>query len=61
MNQLCQEFMSDIVRVTSSVEHEDDVTTLQEYLLRDRGWLLLYAISKNGLQVRYQIQSRYHS
>ncbi|KAK3092886.1 hypothetical protein FSP39_008387 [Pinctada imbricata] len=50
VNQLCQEFMSDIVRVTSSADDDDDITTLQQYLLSDRGWLLLHAINRNGLQ-----------
>lgn len=49
-NHLCQEFMSDIIGVTDSSE-DDDVTPLQNYLLRERGWLLLYTIHKNGTQV----------
>ncbi|XP_078313286.1 lysosomal-trafficking regulator-like isoform X5 [Crassostrea virginica] len=48
-NHLCQEFMSDIIGVTDSSE-DDDVTPLQNYLLRERGWLLLYTIHKNGTQ-----------
>ena len=49
-NHLCQEFMSDIIGVTDSSE-DDDVTPLQNYLLRERGWLLLYTIKKKGTQV----------
>ncbi|XP_061172369.1 lysosomal-trafficking regulator-like isoform X2 [Saccostrea echinata] len=48
-NHLCQEFMSDIISVTGSSEDEDD-TPLQNYLLRERGWLLLYTIHRNGTQ-----------
>ncbi|XP_056022508.1 lysosomal-trafficking regulator-like isoform X3 [Ostrea edulis] len=48
-NHLCQEFMSDIISVTGSSEDDDDAP-LQNYLLRERGWLLLYTIHKNGTQ-----------
>lgn len=51
-NHLCQEFMSDIIRVTGSSD-DDDTAPLQNYLLRERGWLLLYTIHKNGTQVEH--------
>lgn len=53
-NHLCQEFMSDIIRVTGSSDDED-TAPLQNYLLRERGWLLLYTIHKNGTQVEHWI------
>lgn len=53
-NHLCQEFMSDIIRVTGSSDDED-TAPLQNYLLRERGWLLLYTIHKNGTQVEHSI------
>ena len=49
-NQLCKEFMSDILRITSSAE-DDDITKLQTYLLEGRGWILLRLIHKTGAQV----------
>lgn len=52
-NQLCQEFMSDIVNVTSTTEDEEDSTALENYMLRDRGWVLLHVIYKSGVQVRH--------
>ncbi|KAL5009292.1 hypothetical protein ScPMuIL_014873 [Solemya velum] len=49
-NQLCQEFMSDIVNVTSATEDEEDSTALETYMLKDRGWVLLHVIYKSGVQ-----------
>lgn len=57
LNQLCQEFMNDIIKVTSGQDDqddEDDPAVLQKYLLEGRGWLLLYILYKNGVQVCLQ-------
>ncbi|XP_052767805.1 lysosomal-trafficking regulator-like isoform X2 [Mya arenaria] len=48
-NQLCREFMTDILHITSRCE-TDDTTQLQNYLLNDRGWLLLQVLHRKGAQ-----------
>ncbi|XP_053374768.1 lysosomal-trafficking regulator-like isoform X2 [Mercenaria mercenaria] len=48
-SQLCKEFMSDILHITSRSE-DDDVTQLQKYLLEGRGWILLKVIHNKGIQ-----------
>ena len=51
-NQLCKEFMSDILRITTTAQ-DDDVTHLQAYLLEGRGWILLKVIYKTGVKARF--------
>lgn len=51
VNQLCNEFMNDIIRITNTAEDDGDPAALESYLVKDRGWLLLYVIYKNGIQV----------
>ncbi|XP_052057749.1 lysosomal-trafficking regulator-like isoform X2 [Mytilus californianus] len=50
VNQLCNEFMNDIIRITNKAEDDGDPATLESYLVKDRGWQLLYVIYKNGIQ-----------
>mgnify|MGYP007091353613 FL=1 len=49
-NQLCKEFMTDILHITNRSDSED-VTQLQNYLLHGRGWILLQVMQKKGVQV----------
>ncbi|KAK6183248.1 hypothetical protein SNE40_010762 [Patella caerulea] len=49
-NQISQEFMGDIVAVTSGTGTEDDSSLLEEYLLQDRGWMLLHVIRDIGVK-----------
>ena len=52
-NELSHEFMHNIFNITNSnSETEDnDITDLENYLLDGRGWMLLYAICRIGVQV----------
>ncbi|XP_070180486.1 lysosomal-trafficking regulator-like [Littorina saxatilis] len=52
-NELSHEFMRNIFTVTSSTAEGDDITNLENYLLEDHGWMLLYAIHKIGVQGVY--------
>ena len=49
-NQLVQEFMSGILRITNDA-NEDDVKDLQDYLLGGQGVYLLKVIQKIGVKV----------
>ena len=51
VNQLRNEFMNDIIRITNTAEDDGDPAALESYLVKERGWLLLYVIYKNGIQV----------
>lgn len=51
VNQLCNEFMNDIIRITNKADDDGDPAALESYLVKDRGWQLLYVIYKNGIQV----------
>lgn len=55
-NELSQEFMRNILSVTNNTdEDDDDITLLERYLLAGRGWMLLYAIHRIGVQVIIKI------
>ena len=51
-NELAHEFMRNILSVTNATTETDDVANLENYLLDGRGWMLLLAIHKIGVQVK---------
>ncbi|KAL8559615.1 hypothetical protein ACOMHN_008326 [Nucella lapillus] len=52
-NELSHEFMHNIYHVTKNTADGEDTTDLEHYLLRGRGWMLLYTIHKVGVQGVY--------
>ncbi|CAL1534579.1 unnamed protein product, partial [Lymnaea stagnalis] len=49
-NELSQEFMRNVDEVTRDLSEEDATHSLEDYMLRGRGWRLLYAVDRVGLK-----------
>ncbi|GFS19430.1 lysosomal-trafficking regulator [Elysia marginata] len=49
-NELSQEFMRNLDMVTRGVSEEDATRSLEDYILRGRGWRLLYTVDRMGLK-----------
>ena len=60
-NELAHEFMRNILSVTNATTETDDVANLENYLLDGRGWKLLFAIHKIGVQVKKKEEERKQS
>ena len=58
-NILAGEFLVDVQHICSTSE-DDDVTQLQEYLLRGRGAILLKVLNTIGVQVKKYISLSIH-
>ena len=57
-NELAHEFMRNILSVTNATTEIDDVANLENYLLDGRGWMLLFAVHKIGVQVKKKKKRR---
>ncbi|GFN74593.1 lysosomal-trafficking regulator [Plakobranchus ocellatus] len=55
-NELSQEFMRNLDVVTRGVSEEDATRSLEDYVLRGRGWRLLYTVDRVGLKGLVQRQ-----
>ncbi|XP_055879864.1 lysosomal-trafficking regulator-like isoform X2 [Biomphalaria glabrata] len=49
-NELSQEFMRNVDEVTRNLSEKDATSSLENYMLRGRGWRLLYTIDRVGIK-----------